>query len=162
MKKIIILLALTFGWQASIMAEENTEKWYEFDHLYLQGGTYIHFSSSKDHSGSNLMVGLEAMKSNNWLYGLALFDNSFGQFSQYAYVGKNWDLSGSLENFHLKLTGGIIHGYKEPWDDKIPFNSSNGWAPGIVPSFGYKKGRFGADVMLLGNSGLMFSIGTDF
>lgn len=159
MKKKLLLACLIIAGNHSIQAEE---KWYEYERLYLQAGTFIHFSSSDDHDGSSLLVGLEAVKSNDWLYGLALFDNSFGQFSQYAYVGKNWDFSGKMENFHAKLTAGIIHGYKEPWDDKIPFNSSSGWAPGLVPSFGYKKGRLGADVMLLGNSGLLFTVGTDF
>jgi len=77
-------------------------------------------------------------------------------------VGHIWALPGDWKNFQFKLIAGVIHGYKEPWDDKIPFNSSSGWAPGLVPSFGYKKGRLGADVMLLGNSGLLFTVGTDF
>ncbi|WP_456378596.1 hypothetical protein [Thiolapillus sp.] len=158
MRNTRLLASLLVLGSAQALAEE---KWYEYEHLYLQGGTFIHFSSSDDHSGSNLLIGLEAQKSNNWLYGLALFDNSFGQFSQYAYVGKSWDFSGKLENFHAKLTAGIIHGYREPWDDKIPLNSKNGWAPGLVPSFGYKKGQFGIDIMLLGNSGLLFTMGTN-
>ncbi|WP_456415425.1 hypothetical protein [Thiolapillus sp.] len=159
MKQKLLLAGLLVLASTQVQAKE---KWYEYKHLYIQAGTYIHFSSSEDHEGSNLLIGLEAVKRNNWLYGLALFDNSFGQFSQYAYLGKNWNFSGKLENFHAKLTAGVIHGYKKPWDDKIPFNSKNGWAPGLIPSIGYKKGRFGVEIMLLGNSGLLFAMGTDF
>lgn len=142
----------------TLQAEE--EHWYNFDHLYLQGGTYVHFQSSDDHAGTNLFGSLEAVKANDWLYGLALFDNSFGQFSQYLYGGKSWHFHGKWEGFHAKLTAGIIHGYKEPYEDKIPFNNS-GFAPGLIPGVGYKKGRFGVDMILLGNSAMLFTLGMD-
>jgi len=155
---IRLTLLLTLLAPFAIQAEE--EHWYNFDHLFLYGGTYVHFESSDDHAGSNILVGLEAVRSDNWLYGLALFDNSFNQFSQYLYAGKNWDFHGKWEGVHAKLTAGIIHGYKDEFEDKIPFNN-NGIAPGIVPSIGYKKGRFGADMMLLGTSALLFTVGMD-
>ncbi len=153
-----LTLCLTLLIPFAIQAEE--EHWYNFDHLFLYGGTYVHFESSEDHAGSNILVALEAVRSDNWLYGLALFDNSFNQFSQYIYAGKNWDFHGKLEGVHAKLTAGIILGYKDEFEDKIPFNN-NGIAPGIVPSIGYKKGRFGVDMMLLGNSAMLFTVGMD-
>ncbi len=153
-----LTLYLTLLTPFAIQAEE--EHWYNFDHLFLYGGTYVHFESSDDHAGSNILVALEAVRSDNWLYGLALFDNSFNQFSQYIYAGKNWDFHGKLEGVHAKLTAGIILGYKDEFEDKIPFNN-NGIAPGLVPSIGYKKGRFGVDMMLLGNSAMLFTVGMD-
>ncbi|HEC05248.1 MAG TPA: hypothetical protein ENJ12_00215 [Thiolapillus brandeum] len=163
MKNKLFLAVLLAAMSSSLVnAGESDEKWYQYDHLYAQIGTYVHYSSSEDHDGPNLFGALEAHKSNDWLYGLAMFDNSFGQFSQYLYGGKTWHFPNDWQHFHFKLTAGVIHGYKEPWDDKIPFNSSNGWAPGIIPSFGYKKNGFGGDVILLGNSAVLFTLGMDF
>lgn len=154
---ILFFLALF----ASVTAQAQEEHWYNYDHLFLYGGTYVHFSQSDDHAGSNILVALEAVRSDDWLYGLALFDNSFNQFSQYLYGGKNWDFHGKLEGFHAKLTVGLIHGYKDEFEDKIPFNEL-GIAPALVPSVGYKRGRFGADMILLGNSAMLFTVGMDF
>ena len=156
-KALRVLLLLMLIAPISAQAEEN---WYNVDHFYLQGGTYVHFQSSDDHTGSNVLVALEAFNNNDWLAGLALFDNSFGQFSQYLYLGKNWNFDGSFDGFHAKLTAGIIHGYTDEFEDKIPFNK-NGFAPGLVPSVGYKKGRFGVDMILLGNSAMLFTVGMD-
>ncbi len=163
MMKYQKMLKMLFGLVlfSSVTAQAQEEHWYNFDHLYFQAGTYVHFSSSEDHDGPNILVSLEAVRSDDWLYGLSLFDNSFGQFSQYLYGGKNWDFSGNWENFHAKLTVGLIHGYKGEWEDKIPYNDL-GIAPGIVPSIGYKKGRFGVDMILLGNSAMLFTLGMDF
>ena len=136
------------------------ERWYNYDHLYLQTGTYMHFSSSEDHAGPRIFVSLEAVKSNNWLYGLGLFNNSFDQFSQYLYGGKIWKFHNQWEGFQAKVTFGLIHGYKDEFQDKIPFNGL-GVAPAIIPAIGYKKGRFGGDVVLLGAAALLFTVGMD-
>ena len=142
------------------LASQAEEHWYNYDHLYLQGGTYIHYDPDDDHAGPRLFLGLEAVRSDNWLYGLALFSNSFNQFSQYLYAGKSWNFPGRAENFHVKVTAGLIHGYKDEFKDKIP-NNGLGIAPAIIPGIGYKKGRFGVDVVLLGKSGLLFTAGMD-
>jgi hypothetical protein len=136
------------------------ENWLGYDHLYLQGGTYTHFSSSDDYKGSKILISLEAIKDNDWLYGLSLFDNSFGQFSQYLYVGKIWSYHGSLEGFHTKLTAGLLHGYRGKYEDKIPLNKY-GTAPALIPSVGYKTGRYGVDVHMLGIAGLLLTVGLD-
>ena len=123
LKKMLLYVGIICGTFGSCYADE---KWYGFDHLYLQGGTYTHTQPNPDYDGPNLMLGVEAIKSNDKIYGIFIFDNSFGQFSQYAYVGKKWNFSGSLENFHARLTAGVIHGYKEPWNDKLPLTTKNG------------------------------------
>ena len=152
---ILILLCFTTSSHAK-------KKWHDYDHFYFQTGSYIHLTDNDDYDGKNLMIGLEGSKNNGEIHGLILFDNSFGQFSQYAYMGKTWNLKGKLINFHTKITVGIIHGYKEPYDNKIPLTTRNGWSPGIIPSFGYKKGNIGFDLMLLGYDAIMFSVGADF
>ena len=63
-------------------------------------------------------------------------------------------------NLYLNLTGGVILGYEEPFENKIPFNN-DGVAPGIVPGIGYKYRRLNAQVNLLGTAGLIITIGFD-
>jgi hypothetical protein len=137
------------------------EHWYDFDHLYIQAGTYVHFHQDEEHSGSRIFASLEAIRSDDWLYGLALFNNSFNQFSQYLYGGKNWNFQGKMEGLHARITAGLIHGYKGKYKDKIQYNDS-GIAPALIPGIGYKKGRYGADMYLLGKAGVLFTAGMDF
>ena len=157
-KKYWLVMCLTLLVPFGVLAEEH---WYNFDHLTLQAGTYIHYDPDDDHAGNRLFISLEAVKSNDWSYGLALFNNSFDQFSQYLYGGKRWNFHGRLEGFHAKITAGLIHGYKGEFKDKIP-NNGLGIAPAIIPGIGYKKGRFGADVYVLGIAGLLFTAGMSF
>jgi hypothetical protein len=91
------------------------------------------------------------------MIGLALFDNSFGQFSQYAYFGQEWDLwpLGPGRVF-ANVTAGLLHGYKDPYQDKIPLNQL-GIAPAIIPTLGWRVGSIGLGVSLLGFNGLMFT-----
>ncbi len=98
----------------------------------------------------------------NRFCGLALFRNSFGQPSAYAYVGKRWDnLLGNPQLF-AKVSAGLIYGYKDKYKDKIPFNDY-GIAPAIIPSLGYSFTRDDSmQVMVLGTAGLLFSYGRSF
>ena len=129
--------------------------------VYLQGGAYMHFNYSDEHTDYPFFVGAEVQRSDNWIYGLGLFNNSFDQFSQYLYGGYKFKFKNRFKNFNAKLTAGIIHGYVDEYQDKIPVNSENGYGLGIVPSVGWKKDKLGFDVILLGNSGLLFTIGYD-
>ena len=142
----------------SAQAEEH---WYGFDHLSMQAGSYVHYEADEDHAGSRLFASLEAVRSDDWFYGLALFNNSFDQFSQYLYGGKNWNFHGHWEGFYARISAGLIHGYKGEFEDKIPFNDL-GVAPAIIPGAGYRKGRFSANAYVLGVAGLLFTAGIDF
>ncbi|MCU7939152.1 MAG: hypothetical protein KZQ64_06425 [gamma proteobacterium symbiont of Bathyaustriella thionipta] len=121
---------------------------------------YIHFTDSEDYKGTPYFFSAEVHRKDQWLYGLGLFNNSFDQFSQYLYGGYQFKFKDSLKNFHTKITAGIIHGYKDEFQDKIPLNNS-GFAPAIIPSLGWKKDKLGVDVILLGNAGVLFTIGYD-
>lgn len=93
------------------------------------------------------------------LAGLALFNNSFGQFSQYAYYGWQFRPWNAHPQLFLKLTGGVIHGYKYPYHKKIPFNNRNGWGVTVIPGVGWDFDRhWGAQVNVLGTSALMFQV----
>ena len=142
-------------------ATQAEEHWYSYDHFYFQAGTYEHFHSDDDFAGDRMFASLEAIKSSNWLYGLALFNNSFDQFSQYLYGGKILNFHGRLDGFHAKITAGVLHGYRGEFKDRVPLNDA-GVSPAIIPGMGYKKERFGCDVFLLGFSGLLFTAGMDF
>ncbi len=128
--------------------------------IYFEGGGYIHFSDSEDYKGTPYFFSAEVQRKDQWLYGLGLFNNSFDQFSQYLYGGYKFKFEDSLKNFHAKITVGIIHGYKDEFKDKIPLNNS-GFAPAIIPGIGWKKDKLGMDVILLGDAGLLFTVGYD-
>jgi hypothetical protein len=155
-----LVRSLLFLALLSPLVAEADDNWLDYDHLYLQGGTYAHYKSSSDYSGPDILVSIEAIKKNDWLYGLALFDNSFGQFSQYLYAGKIWNYHDAFEGFHSRITAGLLHGYRGEYQDNIPFNSL-GTAPAIIPSVGYKTGRYGADISMLGFAGLLMTVGLD-
>lgn len=125
----------------------------------------IHFHPSPEHADFSWLVGAELLFPSRWLVGASYFNNSFDQKCQYYYFGKSWPLdfisdNEHFKNLYFKLTGGVLLGYKEPYEDKIPFNN-NGVAPGIVPGLGYKFGDFNVQLNLLGGAGIMFTFGYD-
>ena len=129
--------------------------------VHAQFGAYTHFGgSSDDYEGPPILGNLELNSPQDWLFGLSLFNNSFGQFSQYLYAGKKWRLPSIQKYLHVKLTGGVVHGYVDEFEDKIPLNH-NGWAPGIIPSIGFKKDRLAVDLVIFGTAGVMLAVGYD-
>lgn len=162
----VLLFGLLIGvgqWAvAADQADEADDRgiFHWVDSLYLQAGYGTHWSDDDDYTGNPYLVGLEAAHDDRHLFGVSLFENSFGQFSQYYYYGYKWRLSAISESVHFKLTGGLIHGYKDEYEDKLEFNH-NGWAPVIIPSLGWKRDRLGFDLAVLGTAGLMFTVGYD-
>ena len=91
--------------------------------------------------------------------GFAFFSNSFGQPTQYAYYGWRFRPFDSTPGLFIKLTAGVIHGYKYPYNKKIPLNNKNGWGITAIPAIGYDFTKnWGAQVNVLGNAGLMFQL----
>ena len=60
--------------------------------------------------------------------------------------------------FYMKLTGGLLEGYKGEYRDKIPLNRF-GVAPAIIPSLGARYDRVSAEVVLLGAAAAMVTVG---
>jgi len=129
----------------------------------------IHFNPSDEHVDWNHFVALELQTKRTAIgpadrasFGAAVFNNSFGQFSQYLYWGQIYNLKrmgpGTL---YAKFTAGLLFGYKEPYEDKIPFNN-NGVAPVIIPTLGYRIDRFSGEVALLGTAGLLIAVTYNF
>jgi hypothetical protein len=153
--RLIPLLALL------AVGESQASVFQDGDLLMVQAAPdVIHFSSDPDHADYSWLVGLEWQSASRWLVGAAYFNNSFDQKSQYLYFGKSWPLDSISDNLYFKLTGGLLLGYKEPYEDKIPINN-DGVGLGAAPSLGYKFGDFNVQLNLLGTAGVMFTFGYD-
>ncbi|MES1264953.1 MAG: hypothetical protein ABUU24_04780, partial [Variovorax sp.] len=112
------------------------------DRFFLATSIYTkHFHYSPEHNDNQNLIEAEWNITGQWLAGVSLFDNSFAQSSQYVYGGYKFRPLESAQPLYLKLTAGIVHGYRGQYQDKIPFNSS-GFAPAIIPSIGYCVNRF--------------------
>ena len=119
-----------------------------------------HFDPDPDHNNDQNLIGVEVAFENDWLAGAAVFDNSFGQPSQLVFVGKTWPVLHS-EYWYFKLIGGLLHGYKEPYEDKIPFNGL-GVAPAIVPALGFRYRKVFMEANLGGLAVITFTAGVRF
>lgn len=131
----------------------------------VYGPSAIHFNPSPDHVHWNHLVGLElltprwaAFGAARTILGFTSFDNSFGQPSQYLYAGLEWDV-GRLAGGTVfgSITAGLLRGYRDEYQDKIPFNGL-GVAPAIIPAIGWRYRRFGVWMTLLGFNGLMYGV----
>jgi hypothetical protein len=140
------------------------------DQLMLAyGPRVLHRDSSPEHVPWNHFVALELqtrrtaiLEARRASFGLAVFNNSFGQLSQYAYWGLQWDLgTAGPGTVYGKATVGILHGYKGEYEDKVPLNA-NGYSPAIVPTIGYRVGKLSAELALLGGNGVLAVIGFTF
>jgi hypothetical protein len=136
-------------------SEWSIDRWYIFTSVYTK-----HFDADPDHVNNQKLIGLEMQMTNNWLFGFATFDNSFGQQSEYLYAGYKWSLFHS-QHWYFKVTGGLLHGYKEPYEDKIPFNGL-GVAPAILPTLGFRYKFFVAEVSLAGIAAAHVTMGISF
>ena len=119
-----------------------------------------HWDPEPDHTDHQKLIGPELVFENNYLVGLAIFRNSFDQPSQFLYIGKTWRLFRS-DYFYFKLVGGLLHGYKEPYEDKIPLNGL-GVAPAILPSFGIRYKRVMVEAQIAGTAAITITGGLRF
>jgi hypothetical protein len=177
LRALMASLAVTsaFGLGAAHAADTNLYDWQPCpDSLAESGGEqaakkwdltlspYTHHWSNNPEHKQVLLGALDRHVAGGRFCGLALFTNSFGQGSAYAYVGKQWD--GLLGNPKLfsKVSAGLLYGYRGEYKDKIPFNNL-GIAPAIIPSLCYHiTPKDSAQVFLLGNAGLLFAYGRSF
>ena len=131
------------------------------DVVMIQLSPYsIHFNEGPEHTGHPWLIGVEWQDKSRWLAGFSYFNNSFNQKCEYIYGGYTFSRGEHFQNWYIKVTGGLILGYKEPFEDKLPVNH-NGIAPVIIPGIGYKYDLFNAQINFLGANGLMFTFGYD-
>ena len=137
---------------------EAPEPW-RTDRFYLETSLWTtHFNSDPNHDDTQDLILLEWNVTENWLIGAAVFDNSFGQSSQYVYGGYRFRPFEKLQPLYFKISAGIVHGYSGEYQNKIPFNGS-GFAPIIVPSMGYCFNRFCSELVIFGGAGAMITFG---
>jgi hypothetical protein len=164
---LMLFVAMAFS-ISPCLAQGNDESlisnWttgWDFQQSYLYSSLYTkHYDPDPDHVNDQNMLGFEGQTRDKRIMGLAVFDNSFGQESQYLYVGRKWRAFGS-DRWHYKLTGGLLNGYDEPYEDKIPLNGL-GVAPAIVPTLGYKGKSFAIEFSQLGLAAGMITAGFTF
>ncbi len=119
-----------------------------------------HWDPQPEHNNQQRLLGLEALFHKDWLVGAAVFRNSFEQSSQLIYAGKRWALFDSPHGY-VKLVGGLAHGYKGPYKDKIPLNGL-GIAPVLLPSVGFEYNHFMLEVTLAGAAAMTITAGISF
>lgn len=147
------------GAQASQPSAWDAPEPWRTDRFYLGTSLYTkHFHYDAAHDNHQNLIQGEWNVTNEWLVGASLFDNSFGQDSEYVYGGYRFRPFGNLQPLYLKVTAGLVHGYRGQYQDKIPFNSA-GVAPVIVPSIGYCVSRFCSEVVVFGAAGAMLTVG---
>lgn len=121
----------------------------------------LHWHKDAEHRHV-VLVGLERTQADGTLWGGALFRNSFGQASGYAYYGHVWDGLLGQPALYAKLTGGILYGYRGKYQDKVPFNQG-GFSPAVIPAIGWRfTPQDAVQVSVLGNAGLTFSYARRF
>lgn len=145
------LLLMSMGYANAMEIEE----WRFQTSLYTK-----HWDPDPDHVNNQKLINIEFETNKKWIYGFAWFDNSFGQTSQYLYAGYSWRLF-KTDWAYFKVTGGFLHGYKDPYEDKIPLNGL-GVAPAIVPSFGLKYKRVFTELQILGTAAITWTAGFNF
>jgi hypothetical protein len=158
--QLTLLLGLLSG--SGVFAEVDGNGSKLASHWYAQAGAYVHWSDRDDFEGPPLFGGIEYNSKNDWLGGFSLFNNSFGQFSQYLYLGKKFRPWKTHPEIRIKLTAGVVQGYKDEHYDTLPVRWGGSWGLGFVPAIGYQKNRIGYDVAVLGVGGLLFLVGYAF
>ena len=144
--------------QAETQATVATEPW-RTDRFYLETSLYTHhFSYDAAHVDKQKLILGEWNITEQWLVGASVFDNSFGQPSQYVYAGWRARPFEQAQPFYVKVSAGLTHGYKDRYRDKIPFNHS-GIAPVVIPSVGFCVSRICSEVVLFGGAGVLLTLG---
>lgn len=156
-----LLSASPWLWADEDTAAADADGGWKISGWNIQTSLYTkHWSYDEDHNDKQHLIAPELVFANDYLVGFAYFKNSFDQPSQFLYIGKTWRLFHS-EYFYFKLVGGLLHGYKEPYEDKIPLNGL-GIAPAIIPSFGFRYKHFMAEAQIAGTAALTITAGLRF
>jgi len=156
-----LLVALVIGFDANSvhayqwmdgfkLASEPKDRWNLAASPYAQ-----HFHPSDEYHYVWLL-GVERERTNGALTGLAFFNNSFGQPSAYWYPwGHNYRNLLDKPQLYAKLTAGLMYGYREPYERKVPLNFS-GFSPAIVPALGWEfEGGQQVQINVLGLNAIM-------
>lgn len=119
-----------------------------------------HFTSDDDYVDWNHIVALEYITPRHVFwgadrshFGVSVFDNSYGQFSQSIYFGLEWDWKPALGGrLFFSVSPGLVHGYKEPYENRVPLNRALGVGVTIVPALGWEREQLGFALSLVGSA----------
>lgn len=154
---LVSALTLSLAASSALAAEgESAAASAEAGSWRLQLGPFTHhFRTSDDHKDV-VALGMEYELPNRTLYGLTAFSNSFGQPSAYLYCGWVYNNIFNLsESLYFKLTVGVLYGYVEPYENKVPLNYK-GFSPGVIPSIGWHLDKsWSVQLNVLGNAAVM-------
>ena len=158
-KKVLCYCLPILAYASTTLAQDNTTQ-DDKGFWYLQTSVYTrHFSPDPEHNNNQDLIGIERNEASGLVYGVATFRNSFSQRSFYTYAGKRFD--SDTYPVYLKLTGGLLQGYRGEYKNKIPLNRF-GVAPVIIPSVGAHYGPVAAELVLLGFNAAMITTGVRF
>ncbi|WP_192559259.1 sn-glycerol-3-phosphate transporter [Pseudomonas allokribbensis] len=149
-----LLLIQTGQALAADDSQEDKGFWHAQTSVYTK-----HYSPDPEHNNHQDLIGIERNQASGWVFGGATFRNSFRQRSNYAYAGKRFDSADYP--VYVKLTGGLLQGYRGDYKDKIPLNHF-GVAPVIIPSVGTHYGPLAAELVFLGANAAMVTTGVRF
>lgn len=138
---------------ARYFSAHESDEWY----LGLSPVTH-HYNPSNEHSPVWLL-GVQRIRKSRDIAGIAYFSNSFQQPSVFIYPwGKIYRNFLGRPNVFAQWGAGLLYGYRDPYEDKVPFNH-NGYSPGYIISFGYQfDNRIQTKLNLLGTAGIMFQV----
>lgn len=151
---IALLLMIPLGQATAQEDPQDKGFWYAQSSVYTK-----HYSPDPEHNNHQDLIGIERDQASGWVFGGATFRNSFRQRSNYAYAGKRYESADYP--VYLKVTGGLLQGYRGDYRDKIPLNRY-GVAPVIIPSVGTHYGPLAAELVFLGANAAMVTTGVRF
>lgn len=127
--------------------------------LRLQFSPYTHHYNFDAEHKDVVMIGVEREYPNAKLDGITLFRNSFGQESVYIYPWGGVHRSiGGIKPLSFKWTAGLIYGYVDSFENKVPLNYK-GFSPGMIFGLAYEfKPGWSVQVNFLGKAAAMFEI----
>ena len=119
-----------------------------------------HYTFSEEHV-KVYSLGVERQRADGLVFGGVYFRNSFGQPSAYLSAGQRFSGIANVEPLYVQVSGGLLYGYKEPYQNKVPLNYK-GFSPGAVLAVGWQfTPAYSAQLNFLGNSALMLQFSFD-
>ena len=131
--------------------------------LHWQFSPYTYHYTPDDAHKNVWMLGLEREQVGGKVDGITFFSNSFGQPCVYIYPwGETYHGIAGIQSLSFKWTAGLLYGYKDAYEDKVPYNH-NGFSPAIIPALEYEfKPGLSVQVDLLGTAAMMFQVNMPF
>ncbi|QHE77321.1 hypothetical protein [Hydrogenophaga sp. PBL-H3] len=118
---------------------------------------YTHHWTPNDEHEQVYALSVSRLLPNNRYCGFSLFNNSFGQPSAYAFIGKSWPGFWQAQPaLYASLSAGVIYGYVGKYKNKVPLNVG-GFSPVVIPAIGYRLSpKSSLEIQLLGTAAVMF------